>query len=107
MDEGSKNLSKNKLDARNFELSLEIKVGEKGRTLYFERGNNVHSGTRQSNAHMFDHLRSTIFFKELHEGMAKRHFIANITIKKILDARDWWPILFKDTHEFCRSYDSC
>jgi hypothetical protein len=24
-----------------------------------------------------------------------------------LDVGYWWPILFKDTHEFCRNYDSC
>jgi hypothetical protein len=30
-----------------------------------------------------------IVLKELHEGMAKRHFAANITTKKILDARYW------------------
>jgi len=35
------------------------------------------------------------------------HFVANITTKKILDARYWWPTLLKDIHEFCRSCDSC
>jgi hypothetical protein len=35
------------------------------------------------------------------------HFVANITTKKILDARYWWPTLFKDIHDFCKSYDSC
>jgi hypothetical protein len=42
--------------------------------------------------------------KELH-GVAKRHFVANIIVKKILDARYWWPTLFKDMHELCRNYD--
>jgi CTP:phosphocholine cytidylyltransferase-like protein len=39
--------------------------------------------------------------------MARRHFAANIIVKKILDARYWWPTLFKDTHDFCKSYNSC
>ncbi len=39
--------------------------------------------------------------------MAKGHFAANIVAKKILDVGYWWPTLFKDTHEFCRSCDSC
>jgi hypothetical protein len=34
--------------------------------------------------------------KELHEGMVGRNFVVDIiTTKKILDARYWWPTLFK------------
>jgi hypothetical protein len=35
------------------------------------------------------------------------HFVANITVKKILDGQYWWSNLFKDTHEFCKSCDNC
>jgi hypothetical protein len=35
-----------------------------------------------------------------------RHFVKDITAKKVLDASYWWPTLFKDTHEFCRSCDN-
>jgi hypothetical protein len=49
---------------------------------------------------MFDHLKST-------NGMARRHFVTNIIVKKILDAGYYWLILFKDTHDFCRSYNRC
>jgi hypothetical protein len=52
-------------------------------------------------------LETQIVLKELHEGVVGKHFVANIIAKKILDVKYWWPILFKDTHEFCRSYDSC
>ncbi len=24
-----------------------------------------------------------------------------------MDVGYWWPIIFKDTHEFCKSYDNC
>jgi hypothetical protein len=43
--------------------------------------------------------------KELHEGVARRRFAANIIAKKIMDVGYWWPTLFKVTHELCRSYD--
>jgi hypothetical protein len=46
MDVGSKNLFKDRSDARNCEPSSKTKVGEKGRTFHFERKNYVHSGTR-------------------------------------------------------------
>ncbi len=51
-------------------------------------------------------LEIEIVFKELHEGVAKRHFVANIIAKKILFEGYWWPTLFKDTREFCRSCDN-
>jgi len=38
--------------------------------------------------------------------VAKGDFVANINAKKILNAGYWWPILFKDTHDFCRSCDN-
>jgi hypothetical protein len=51
--------------------------------------------------------RAQIVLKELREGVARGHFVANIIAKKILDVGYWWPTLFKDIHEFCRSYDNC
>jgi hypothetical protein len=50
--------------------------------------------------------KGQIILKELHEGVVGGHFDVDITLKKILDASYWWPVLFKDTHEFCRSCDS-
>ncbi len=47
-----------------------------------------------------------IVLKELHEGVAKGHFVIDIITKKILDVGYWWPTIFKDIHEFCRSCDS-
>jgi hypothetical protein len=41
MDARSKNLFRDKLDARNFELNLETKVGQKSKIFHSERGNNV------------------------------------------------------------------
>ncbi len=48
-----------------------------------------------------------IILKELDEGVPGGHFATDIITKKILNVGYWWPTLFKDTHEFCKSYDSC
>jgi len=52
-------------------------------------------------------LETQIILKELHERMVGGHFATDITVNKILDARYWWQTLFKDTHDFCKSYDIC
>ncbi len=52
---------------------------------------------------MFDHLKITNYFK----GVARGYFAIDVTTKKKLDVRTWWPTLFKDTHDFCKSYDRC
>jgi hypothetical protein len=44
--------------------------------------------------------KAQVVMKELHEGVAKGHFVTNVTTKKILDPGYSWPTLFKDTHEF-------
>jgi hypothetical protein len=41
MDVGNENLFRNESNARNFEPNLETKVGQKGKTIYTERGNDV------------------------------------------------------------------
>jgi len=51
-------------------------------------------------------LETQFVLKELH-GVVGGHFATNIITKKNLDVGYWWPILFKDTHDFCKSYDSC
>jgi len=51
--------------------------------------------------------KAFIVLKELHEGVIGRHFTTNITTKKILDAGYWWPTLFKDIHDLCKSYENC
>jgi len=39
--------------------------------------------------------------------MVRGHFAIEIIANKILDAGYWWPTLFKDTHDFCKSCDKC
>ncbi len=51
--------------------------------------NKLHKWFTMSKAH--------IVLKELHEGVARGHFVVDITTKKILDV---------DIHEFCKSYDN-
>ncbi len=52
-------------------------------------------------------LEAQIILKELHERVVRGHFVAYIIAKKFLDVGYWWPTLFKDTHDFCKSCDSC
>jgi hypothetical protein len=52
-------------------------------------------------------LETQIVLKELHKGMVGGHFDLYITTKKIMDARYWWPTLFKDICEFYKNYDNC
>jgi hypothetical protein len=39
--------------------------------------------------------------------VARRHFGIDINVKKVLNVGYWWPILFKDIHDFCKNCDSC
>jgi hypothetical protein len=45
--------------------------------------------------------------KELHEGPLKRHVANAILQRKILDTRYWWPTMYKDMHDYCKSCDAC
>jgi hypothetical protein len=45
--------------------------------------------------------------KELHEGPLARHFTTEITKTNILDVGYWWPTMYKDLHDYCRSCDAC
>jgi hypothetical protein len=50
--------------------------------------------------------KAQIVLKELHEGVVGGHFDVDITVKKNLDVGYYWPTLFKDTHELCKSCDN-
>jgi len=45
--------------------------------------------------------------KELHEGLLRGHFVIEITQRKTLDAGYWWPTMYKDVHDYCKSCDAC
>jgi hypothetical protein len=45
--------------------------------------------------------------QDLHEGFGGGHFATNIIAKKIFNAGYWWPKLFHDAFEFCKSSDAC
>jgi hypothetical protein len=45
--------------------------------------------------------------KELHERPLGMHFATKITQRKILDVRYWWPTVYKDVHDYCKSCDAC
>jgi hypothetical protein len=45
--------------------------------------------------------------KELHERHLGRHFATEMTQRKILDVGYWWPSMYRDVHDYCRSCDAC
>nr|GEU66027.1 reverse transcriptase domain-containing protein [Tanacetum cinerariifolium] len=42
-----------------------------------------------------------------HNGPTRGHHGANLTAKKIFDSGFFWPIIYKDAHEFIKNCDSC
>jgi len=51
--------------------------------------------------------KAHMVMKELHEGPSRGHFVTEITQSKILDGGYWWPIIYRDVHDFYRSCDEC
>jgi hypothetical protein len=45
--------------------------------------------------------------KELHERPSRGDFAIEIMKRKILDARYWWPTIYRDMHDYCKSCDAC
>jgi len=105
MDVISKNLFRDMLNAKNFELSSEI--ARKAEPFILKEGIMYIMGQDNRLCKCLTTSKAQIVLKELHEGVIGRHFVANITSKKILDARYWCQTLFKDTHELCKNYHSC
>ena len=44
---------------------------------------------------------------ELHDGLAKDHFLGDTTTDNILRAGYYWPTLFRDAHAHVRKCDTC
>ncbi len=45
--------------------------------------------------------------REMHEGPLGGHFATKITERKILNVGYWWPTVYKDVHDYCKSCDAC
>jgi len=45
--------------------------------------------------------------KELHEEPLGGYFAFEITKRKLLDVGYWWPTMYKDVHDYCKSCDAC
>jgi hypothetical protein len=52
-------------------------------------------------------IEASKVMKELHEGIVRGHFAIEITNKKMLNARYWWPTMYKNVSDFYRSCDAC
>ena len=44
---------------------------------------------------------------QAHDGIARGHFASELTARKVLQARLWWPTLFKDSHQYVLRCDVC
>jgi hypothetical protein len=71
-----------------------------GNQLYFQGRDGVLR--RTIGKHDTSHL-----LYEFHDGFYGGHFAGRIIVKKILQASYYWPTLFKDAHDYCRSCDVC
>ncbi len=45
--------------------------------------------------------------KELHERPLKKYFATEITQRKTLDAKYWWPFMYRNVHDYYKSCDAC
>ena len=50
------------------------------------------------------HERDEIM-RDAHEGMMRGHYAGNVAPHKIMHVGIWWPTIFKDTKEYCESFD--
>ena len=44
---------------------------------------------------------------EVHEGVAGGPYVGNEMTKKILRSGLWWPTIHHDSHDYCKSCDTC
>jgi hypothetical protein len=56
--------------------------------------------------YVLEHERRRIL-EESHAGVTGGHYVGKVTAQKVLTVGLWWPIVYKDAKEFCRSYDVC
>jgi hypothetical protein len=68
--------------------------------LYFQR----RDGVLQRTIGKYDTSR---LLYEFHDGFCGGHFAGQIIAEKILQAGYYWPTLFKDAHDYCKSCDVC
>ncbi len=91
---------------KTLNLAQKQKLARKAKPITVKEGIMYKVGQDNKMHRCLTTLKAQIILKELH-GVAKGHFVTNITAKKILDVGYWWLILLKDTHDFCRSCDNC
>jgi hypothetical protein len=49
----------------------------------------------------------TTILEKAHNEIVGGHYTGKAMTQKILCTGLWWPTLFKDTEEYCQSYDIC
>jgi hypothetical protein len=92
---------------KTMNLAHKQKLAKKAKPFTLKEGIMYRMGQDNKMHRCLTTSKTQIVLKELHERMARRHFVADITAKKILNARYWRPTLFKDIHDFCKSCNNC
>ncbi len=52
-------------------------------------------------------IEAQMVMRELHEEASWGHFATKVMQRKILDVGYWWPTLYIDVNDYCKSYDAC
>ena len=53
---------------------------------------------------ILEHERLMVL-NEAHAGVVGGHYAGKTTVQKILQDGLWWPTLYADAKDYCRSYD--
>jgi len=86
---------------------VRTRIAHKSRN-YSMTGNQLYSQGRDGVLRWTIGKRDTsCFLYEFHDGFCGGHFVRRITAEKILQAGYYWPTLFKDAHDYCKSCDVC
>jgi hypothetical protein len=56
---------------------------------------------------MFDNNKNTNGDERIAWKTLMRAFYNWNNAEKVLDARYWWPIMYRDVHDYCKSCDAC
>ena len=55
---------------------------------------------------IFDHERKWVMAK-VHASVLGGHYVGKEKVRKILQARLWWPTIHMDTRKYCRDCNKC
>jgi len=51
--------------------------------------------------------KTQMVMKDLHEEPLGGYFAFEIIKRRLLDVGYWWPTMYRDVHDYCKSCDAC